>query len=81
MMTGGRGRSQSLSLTPRVDLGFYGGYLGLQQQQPPSAGRRASFASVRYSQRSDLSILFDVGVLNRDFFQKLAGFHHRQRGC
>lgn len=44
----GRGaRSASVSLTPRVDLGFYGGYLGLQQQAPPSNGRRASMVSVR----------------------------------
>ena len=41
------GRSGSVSLTPRVDLGFYGGYLGLQSHggAPGSAARRASIAS------------------------------------
>lgn len=45
---GGRaGRSASLNLTPRVDLGFYGGYLGLQSHggAPSSNHRRASLAS------------------------------------
>jgi DNA replication licensing factor MCM4 len=41
------GRSGSMSLTPRVDLGFYGGYLGLQSHggAPGSNARRASIAS------------------------------------
>ena len=42
------GRSGSVSLTPRVDLGFYGGYLGLQSHggAPGSGARRASIASL-----------------------------------
>jgi hypothetical protein len=43
----GTGRRSSAGLTPRVDLGFYAGYLGFHQNLN-SAGRRSSLApSVR----------------------------------
>lgn len=41
------GRRSSAGLTPRADLGFYGGYIGFQHLQN-SGGRRSSLApSVR----------------------------------
>jgi hypothetical protein len=45
--TGSQHRRQSAGLTPRADLGFYGGYIGFQHLQN-SGGRRSSLApSVR----------------------------------
>ena len=49
------GRSGSVSLTPRVDLGFYGGYLGLQSNGAPASNqRRASIASESIVASEDL---------------------------
>jgi hypothetical protein len=52
------GRRSSAGLTPRADLGFYGGYIGFQHLQN-SGGRRSSLApSVRIQTQLQLECFF-----------------------